>query len=632
MLEALRRQTGGLIAKIFIALLVASFAVWGVADIFTGYRGQTLATVGDTEIPAEEFRFAFQSEMREASRQLGRSVSLDQARALGLDGQVLGRMIGEATLDNDAQEKRLGISDEAVARSITEDPSFRDSFGNFNRSYFDQILFANGLNEAGYVARQREALLRQQIARAVAASAGAPNVLVEAVHRFTEERRAIAYVVLSANQLEPIPAPDEVALTDHFEANKAQFRAPEFRKVEILAARPETIAETIEVAEEDIKASYELRGGSLSRPERREIQQIMFASSEEAAAAAQKIAEGADFLDVAKERGLSESDISLGLIEKSAIIDPAVRDAAFALSAGEVSEPVKGRLGTALLRAVKIEPGEEKTLEETRDQIRQELATKAAEIKVLDLYDAIEDERAAGAPFSEIAEKVGLPYRVFEALDSRGRDASGKAVADLPAAQDVVEVAFETDPGVELDAIQTVGGGFVWLNVVDVTPARDRSLDEVRDEVENAWRAEERSKQLAAKANALLERLNGGASLETVAQELKTVVTTTEPLQRNAGDSDLSQAAIQAAFATPEQGFASAQHQNGADRVLMQVRQVEVPEFDPSSDAGQRIAQGVDASLANSLLNEYVAAKQERFGVSINQQSLRAVFGETDLP
>jgi len=628
MLEALRRSTGGWVAKIFIALLVMSFAVWGVADIFSGYRSQALVTVGDTEISVEEFRFALQREMQEASRQLGRTISLDQARALGLEGRVLGRMVADATLNNDARDKALGISDETVARVITEDPAFHDSFGKFNRIYFEQILRSNGLTEAGYVARQRQIQLRRQIAGALALSVGAPEALVEAAHRFTEERRAIAYVVLSANRLSPVAAPDGAALTDFFDANKERFRAPELRQIETVTVTPAALAAEIVVPEEDITATYELHRDSYAGAERREVQQIVFPSPAEAQAAADKIAAGADFLEIAKQRGLSERDVSLGLVEKSAIVDPAVRDAAFSLEAGKVGAPVAGRLGTALVRVAKIVPAEEKPVAQIRDEIRRELAQKKASEKLLDMFDAVEDERATGAPFPEIANKLRLPYRRIDALDAQGRDASGAPIADLPEARLLVQTAFETDPGVELDTLDTESGGFVWLNVLDVTPERDRSLDEVRDEVEKAWRAEELRNRLAAKADELLKRLKDGARLTTIAQELGTVVTTTQPLKRSDGDSGLSQPAIQTAFATPERGFAASLHRNGTDRVVMQVERVEVPDFDPSGDAGRRLEQNIEASIANSLLNGYVAAKQDRFGISVNQQSLQAIFGD----
>ena len=110
MLDALRRGAGTWVAKLFMVLLVASFAVWGIADIFRGYRGDTLVTIGKTEISGEQFRYELQTDMQQYGRQLGRPLTLPEARALGIDGQVLGRLISQASLDEKAR---------ALARSMS---------------------------------------------------------------------------------------------------------------------------------------------------------------------------------------------------------------------------------------------------------------------------------------------------------------------------------------------------------------------------------------------------------------------------------------------------------------------------------------------------------------------------------
>ncbi|MGE5267093.1 MAG: SurA N-terminal domain-containing protein, partial [Deltaproteobacteria bacterium] len=37
MLDALRRGATGIVAKILLSLLIVSFAIWGIADVFRGY-------------------------------------------------------------------------------------------------------------------------------------------------------------------------------------------------------------------------------------------------------------------------------------------------------------------------------------------------------------------------------------------------------------------------------------------------------------------------------------------------------------------------------------------------------------------------------------------------------------------
>ena len=48
MLEALRRGSQGIVVKILLAVLILSFAVWGIADVFTGFSRGSLAEVADT--------------------------------------------------------------------------------------------------------------------------------------------------------------------------------------------------------------------------------------------------------------------------------------------------------------------------------------------------------------------------------------------------------------------------------------------------------------------------------------------------------------------------------------------------------------------------------------------------------
>src|SRR5262249_32748510 len=160
----------------------------------------------------------------------------------------------------------------------------------------------------------------------------------------------------------------------YFEERKARFRAPELRKIILLAITPSDLAKPDSVSDADAKAYYDQRKDTYGKPEKREVRQIAFPNEEEAAAASERIAKRATFEDMDKDRGMNISDTEPGTVAKSEIIDPAMADAAFALKPGETSAPVKGRFGTALLQVGKIEPGEEKTYEELAGQIKKEIA------------------------------------------------------------------------------------------------------------------------------------------------------------------------------------------------------------------------------------------------------------------
>ncbi len=343
--------------SVVMGVLILSFAVWGIADIFKGFGQSTLAKIGSTEISTEQFRQLYTDRLQQLGRQFGRPLTMDQARAFGLDRQVLQQTIAEAALDEEARRMGLGQSDAETMRMIYADPNFKGVSGAFDPQRFQATIRQFGFTEQRYIADQRRVSLRRQIAGTVSAGLEPPKVLIEALSRFQNEQRSIEYVKLDAAQAGTIDPPSPETLAAYFDEHKTQFRAPEYRKLSFVIVTPEEIGKWASVSDEDAKKRFEENRGKLGTPEQRQVSQIVFPNADEAAAARSRIASGMSFEDLAKERGLSPSDVDLGMIAKSAIIDPAIADAAFSLPSGEVSQPVQGRFGVALVKIGKIEAG-----------------------------------------------------------------------------------------------------------------------------------------------------------------------------------------------------------------------------------------------------------------------------------
>src|SRR5262249_50284148 len=162
--------------------------------------------------------------------------------------------------------------------------------------------------------------------------------------------------------------------------------------------------------------------------------------------------QGTDFAAIATERGMKESDIDLGTVPKSGMIDQTVADAAFSLKEGEVSAPVQGRFGTALVRVLKIEPGATKSYEQVANQIKQDIPLERARAQVSELRDKLEDARAGGETLAEAAEKLKLATRNIDAIDRSGRNTEGVPVG-MPNPRELVTAFFSTDVGVENDPV-----------------------------------------------------------------------------------------------------------------------------------------------------------------------------------
>ena len=110
--------------------LIISFAIWGIGDIFRGFGQNSAIKIGKTEISIEQFRQFYTERLQQLSRQAGRQISPEQARGTGIDRQVLGQLVAETTLDEQAKALGLGISNAEIAGRITNDPNFRGLNGN----------------------------------------------------------------------------------------------------------------------------------------------------------------------------------------------------------------------------------------------------------------------------------------------------------------------------------------------------------------------------------------------------------------------------------------------------------------------------------------------------------------------
>ena len=630
-LDTLRKGAGGVIGGIFVLLLVASFAIWFPAGWFHGYGSEDLITVGDTKIGPREYMRTQQEMLRAMSAQAGRSLSLQEARALGLDSRVLERLIGGAAVDNHARELGLNISDAALLEQIMQDPNFKDATGNFNPAAFAQALHNMGLSEQGFLASQRETNLRRQILTTIGKVVNAPEVLVDALNRYNGETRTLRYVLVSQEAAGSVADPTDDDLKRYYDNHHAKFTQPEYRKVGILAVTPETVKEQVNITDQDLHAAYEASKDTLGKPEKRHVQQIALPDMAAATAAHDKIQSGTDFVQVAKDQGMSEADIDLGMVTRSQLADAAVADAAFKLELNKVSEPVTGKLGTVvLLRVTEIDPGKTPTFDEAKADLEKKILKERASGAIFELHDKIEDQLAAGAKLSEVADKLKLNYQVIDQLDRSGRKPDGSTVT-LPAQTQVLNAVFATDVGVENDPIDAKDEGVVWYEVLGVIPEQLKPFDQVKDEVAKDWREDEERTKVAKYAQDLVNSLSGGKTLEDVAKDLNVEVLTSDPLKRDGMAVYILPEAVQQAFTLPEGGYGSAPSGIGEGRIVFKVDKVTPP---PPVDEKEvaRLKSQIKFLIGDDIISEYFAALQNRYGVSVNEKALAKLVGTNEEP
>lgn len=619
---------GRLLMGAVMTLLAGIFALWGINDIFRGFNHTALATIGSAEISSDQFRQTYNDRLQALSQQIGKIITPDQAAAIGLPRQVLSEMVGQSALDQRAKQMKLAIPDAEVSRRITSNPQFQTADGKFDRAQFQAALLNANLTEQRFIADQRANTLRRQIIDTVSANIPVPQTWLNAINQFQNEERNVGYLALGPAQAGDIAAPTDEQLTKYFDERKIMFRAPEYRKIAVVTVTPAELGKTLEISDEELKKIFDTNRSRYIAPEKRHIEQMVFPDMAEAQTASAKIKSGTTFSALAAERGLKEQDLDLGTVTKSTIIDPAVADAAFSLKNGDVSDPVQGRFGVVLVTVTQIIPEENKTFFDVELQIRSEVATVRARGLVQDVHDKIEDERAGGASLEDAAQKLKLPIVTYDAVDRSGHDPSGKVAIATPNATQIVNAAFATDVGVDNDPIDAAAaGGFVWYDVVGVTPAHDRNLDEVKDQVAQHWRDDEIASRLKAKAADILDKLKSGTPLDALAQANGVKVQTAAGIKRGQPVPGISGRMIDAIFQTAKDGSNTAEGDAPTDWIVFHVTDDKTPPADPNSETAKQSQQKLEHDISDDVFGQYLGSVEDELGNHVDQAQLMQALG-----
>jgi len=630
MLDTMRSAAGTWVAKLLLLLLVVSFAAWGISgSMLGGVGGDKVVTAGGTSVSGVEYRLAYDRQVNVMSQQFGQRLTREQATALGIDNQVASQLVAGAVLDEQARKLGLGLSKDSLAQLTWEDPAFQNASGQFDRQSFEYILRQIGMRPEDYLKNRAQVAVRQQIVEAISDGMKAPDTFLRAVALYRGEDRTVDYLPLPKSLVEPIAAPADDVLKAWFEENKKNYAAPEFRKLSYVKLEPEDIMDLGSITDEQVRQDYDKNKSHFTTAETRKIDQLVFPSADAAKAASDAIKAGTAFDKIVADQGKTAADVALGTLTKDTVADKSVAEAAFALQANQVSDVIQGSFGPVLVRVSEISPEAVKTFDEVKDQIRKDLALAEANRILLDVHDSYEDARAGGESMRATADKLKLKVVTIDAIDRAGQLPDGTVVNTLPDSRNLIQATFEAEAGIENPPLNIGTNGFIFYEVDGITPARDRTLDEVREKVVADWTAAEATKRLRDKATELEKRLKDGAAMDVIAAELKLEKQTKRGLKREADDADFGREGAAAMFAMGEGGTGIIPAPAGDAQILFKVVEVFEPAGADASAVPEDAQKTFASGMSDDLLDQLVAQLQGEYKATIDQAAIARAIAVT---
>ena len=521
MLAGFRSFAKSPFAVVLFGLLIVSFAIFGISDVFKAPLGDWVVDAGDRTVRGPDFKIRFDEMRKQAEQQAGQPISPEAAVERGLDKQILNEVALQESLAAllakvgvRPSDKLLGdVLHEQMARLPASVRPFDPITGKFDEKLYEGLLARNDLTPQRYEAQLRDEIAQAQAFSAVANGLRTPRIYTALQAAYGLETRDLsAFAVNPASVGRPAP-PTDAQLKAFMDENRAQLTRPETRILSIARFSAAAMEPQVTVSKEDVQKTFDFRKDTLGQAETRSLIQIVAPDAKAAATIAQRLQKGDDPFAVA--RAVNKTPIVISDKPRSALPDRKVAAAAFGLAVGQSSGPIVGDLGISVVKVTKINPAIVASLEAARPGIEAELRAQGAQTKAYDQTQAYQDAHDAGANLIDAAGKAGAFVMTSAPVTAQGVDQTGSPVPGLT--PDLLQTAFALPSGGESELIEAGKGEFYAVRVERVLPAAMPPLADIREPLSQQWVLTETLKRLKVKADELAARIRKGESIEAVA-------------------------------------------------------------------------------------------------------------------
>lgn len=514
MLQNIRDNSQGWIAKTIIGLIVVLLALTGIEAVFTGTsNSQNAAKVNGEKITTSELGQAVEMQRRQLLQQLGRDFDASLLDEKLLREAALKGLIERTLLLQGAQDANFAFSEQALDQLILQMPEFLVD-GKFSSDRFDQVIRQLGYSRLQFRRMLEQEMLIGQLRAGLSGSSFVTDVEVEAFARLEKQTRDFATLTLPADT-EVVQLSDD-DIKAYYDAQASQFMSPEQVVLEYVELNKDAFFDQVEVTDEDLQSAYEAEIANLA--EQRQAAHILVEvndSLDDQQAKAKlenlqkRLQQGEDFAALAKEAsddpGSAANGGDLGYAGPG-VYDPAFEEALYALGEQQVSAPVRSEFGWHLIKLLGVQAPEIPSLASLKDKLERQLKAQQVERRFVEATKQLEDSAFEASDLLQPAQELGLEIKTTGAFGREGGEG-------LSANRQVLKAAFSSEvledgsnsPAIELDP-DTV----VVVRVKEHLKPEQLSLEQVADGIRSQLTQVRANEAAKSKGEELLAALRAG--------------------------------------------------------------------------------------------------------------------------
>lgn len=602
MLQTIRNNSQGIIAKVIVGLIAVTFALFGVESLVSLTSGSNApATVNGEEISERQLLQGVELQRRQLLNQMGENADPALLDDNVISKMVLDGLIEQAVLTQAADNQGMIFSDRMIDQMLVSTPSFQVD-GKFDRAQFEAVLRNAGMTPMMYRDLVRKEKLVEQMRAGYLLSAFALDSELDNVIALDQQKRDLSYFTLNRDQVAAeVQVSDEDA-GSYYDANRSSFKTEEQVIAEYLLLDKVKMLDEVDVTDDELQQQYQAMLESFEGQEERQASHILIEISDDRSAddaeakaneIAQRIAAGEDFAELAKaesdDPGSAESGGDLGFNAKGLFV-PEFEDVLFSMEKGQVSEPVLTDFGYHIIKLVDVQATEPPSFEQAQSDIKYDLLREKAEGIYVERLERLADLSFSSGDLVEPSEALGMEIMTSEPFSRVGGNddvTSNNRVVSAAFTDELLKEGVNSTP-IELDSSRTV-----VVRVKEHLKPREQSYDEVAEQVKAQLLSERIATALDEKVAGVLAALNAGETLSSQAgsAEVKTLKAV------NRAQRDLPPEVVVQAFKVPhpaedQTSYASVSLGDGG-RAVIAISAVEQGNAEGMSDEERNAMQAV---------------------------------------
>ena len=518
MLNLMRKYASSWMIKFVLGAIVVVFVFWGVGS-FRSQKANRVALVNGEAITVEEYRETYNNIIEQLRQQFGNNLNDGLIEMLQVDKQAMDQLIDQRLVMREAKRLNFSVTNTELSDSIQKIKAFQ-SAGIFDNSLYKRVLARNRLSPEEFEVLQRKSMLLERVKAFV--EDGVKVSDAEALEWYNWKNTAvnIDLVMFKSDRYQDIKVTDS-DVNSYFEKNKASYKTEPKVKVQYIEFNPKTYESQVKITEEEVKAYFDENSQEFKKPKTVEARHILFAveqdadpqTVETAGLKARQVWEmargGRDFAELAKqysEGPTKDAGGYLGTFKQEDMIKP-FADRAFAMKAGEISEPVRTQFGWHIIKVEKVNEASAPSFSAARSEIVKKLTAERAETMA---YDDAESAYELTFEVNDLAKAAIVQNLTVQTTDFFTLQGPQKEIRDK---SKFASVAFSLSE-MEISDVQDFGDGYYIIQLLEKTLESIPEISAVAEKVKTDLTKERQKEKAGQEANGLLTALKSGKSLK----------------------------------------------------------------------------------------------------------------------